>query len=125
MQSSPTRSMPLGKDNRLRWQVTGDSGGGVAEMVGETYISQSHPAAAESRGLPEKRNPNMKTRVLMATVGGAAAALAAGVMWTAPSVSAGSDFCNSLPTPAQVRDCSCGSDNVPGTQEYQDCLHGN
>jgi hypothetical protein len=47
----------------------------------------------------------MKTRVLMATVGGAAAALTAGVMWTAPSASAGSDFCNSLP-PAQVHDCS-------------------
>ena len=30
----------------------------------------------------------MKTRVLMATVGAAAAALAAGVMWTAPSASA-------------------------------------
>src|SRR5271157_6083291 len=67
----------------------------------------------------------MKTRVLMATVGGAAAALAAGVMWTAPSASAGSDFCNSLPTPAQVHDCNCGYDNVPGTQEYQQCLHGN
>jgi hypothetical protein len=34
----------------------------------------------------------MKTRVLMATVG--TAALAAGVMWTAPSASAGTDFCN-------------------------------
>jgi hypothetical protein len=66
----------------------------------------------------------MKTRVLMATVGGAAAALAAGVMWTAPLASAGSDFCNSLP-PAQVHDCSCGADNVPGTPEYQQCLHGN
>src|ERR1700753_527552 len=66
----------------------------------------------------------MKTRVLMATVGGAAAALAAGVMWTAPSASAGSDFCNSLPTPEQIHDCSCGADNVPGTQEYQQCLHG-
>ncbi len=64
----------------------------------------------------------MKTRALMATVSGAAAALAAGVMWTAPSASAGSDFCNSLP-PAQVHDCSCGADNVPGTPEYQDCLH--
>ena len=65
----------------------------------------------------------MKTRVLMATVGGAAAALAAGVMWTAPSASASSDFCDSLP-PAQVHDCNCGADNVPGTQEYQQCLHG-
>jgi hypothetical protein len=66
----------------------------------------------------------MKTRVWMATVGGAAAALAAGVMWIAPSASAGSDFCNSLP-PAQVHDCSCGADNVPGTPEYQQCLHPN
>jgi hypothetical protein len=66
----------------------------------------------------------MKMRVLRATVGGAAAALAAGVMWTAPSASAGSDFCNSLP-PAQVHDCSCGADNVPGTDEYQQCLHPN
>ncbi len=60
----------------------------------------------------------------MAKVGGAAAALAAAIMWTTPSAMAGSDFCNSLP-PAQMRDCTCGSDNVPGTQEYQDCLHGN
>jgi hypothetical protein len=66
----------------------------------------------------------MKTRVLTAAVGGAAAALAAGVMWTAPSASAGSDFCNSLP-PAQIHDCSCGADNVPGTDEYQQCLHPN
>jgi len=66
----------------------------------------------------------MKTRVLMADVGRAAAVLAAAVMWTAPSASAGSDFCNSLP-PAQIRDCTCGSDNVPGTPEFQDCLHGN
>ena len=67
----------------------------------------------------------MTTRVLMVTVGAAAAALAAGVMWTAPSASAGSDFCNSLPTPAQVHDCSCGADNVPGSQEFQQCLYGN
>ena len=66
----------------------------------------------------------MKTRVLVANVVRAAAVLAAAVMWTAPSASAGSDFCNSLP-PAQIRDCTCGSDNVPGTPEYQDCLHGN
>jgi hypothetical protein len=66
----------------------------------------------------------MKTRVVMVNVGRAAAVLAAAVMWTAPSASAGSDFCNSLP-PAQIRDCTCGSDNAPGTQEYQDCLHGN
>ena len=66
----------------------------------------------------------MKTRVLLANVGGAATVVAAAVMGTAPSAWAGSDFCNSLP-PAQIRDCTCGSDNVPGTQEYQDCLHGN
>jgi hypothetical protein len=66
----------------------------------------------------------MKTRILTATVGGAAAALAAGVMWTAPSASA-SDFCDSLGVPAQVRDCNCGADNVPGTDEYQQCLHPN
>ena len=67
----------------------------------------------------------MKTRVLMATVGGAAAALAAGVMWTAPSASAGSDYCDSLATPAQVHDCNCGFDNAPGSQEFQQCLYGN
>jgi len=66
----------------------------------------------------------MKAKILRAAVGGAAAALAAGVMWVAPSASAGSDFCNSLP-PAQVHDCSCGADNVPGTDEYQQCLHPN
>jgi hypothetical protein len=56
-------------------------------------------------------------------VGGAAAALAAGVMWTAPSATA-SDFCDSLGVPAQIRDCNCGAENVPGTPEYQACLHG-
>jgi hypothetical protein len=66
----------------------------------------------------------MKTRVLMATVGAAAAALAAGVMWTAPSVSAGTDFCNTLPKPQQVHECNCGFDFAPGTQELQDCMAG-
>lgn len=66
----------------------------------------------------------MKAKILRTAVGGAAAALAAGVMWTAPSASASSDFCNSLP-PAQIHDCSCGADNVPGTDEYQQCLHPN
>jgi hypothetical protein len=65
----------------------------------------------------------MKTKVSTATVGRAALALTVGVLWAAPTASAGSDFCNSLP-PAQIRDCSCGSDNVPGTQEYKDCLAG-
>ncbi|UMB68973.1 hypothetical protein [Mycobacterium paraterrae] len=66
----------------------------------------------------------MTTRVWTTKVGAAAAAMAAAVMWAAPSAWAGSDFCNSLP-PAQIRDCTCGSDNVPGTQEFKDCLHGN
>ena len=39
----------------------------------------------------------MKTRVLMAKVGTVTAALAAGVMWTAPSASAGTPYCDSLP----------------------------
>jgi hypothetical protein len=54
----------------------------------------------------------MKTRVLMATVGAAAAALAASVMWTAPSASAGTDYCNALPTPQQggiVKTCGLGA----------------
>jgi hypothetical protein len=74
--------------------------------------------------LSEKRNPDMQTRAVMVTVGRTAVAVAAAVLWTAPLASAGSDFCNSLP-PAQIRDCTCGSDNVPGTPEFQDCLHGN
>ncbi|WIM86049.1 hypothetical protein PT015_14055 [Candidatus Mycobacterium wuenschmannii] len=61
----------------------------------------------------------MKTRVLLS-----AAALAAGAfVFTAPSASA-SDFCDSLGNPAQIHDCNCGSDNHPGTPEYQQCLHG-
>lgn len=66
----------------------------------------------------------MKSRVLMATVGTAAATLAAAVMWTAPSASAGTDFCNSLPNPQQARECNCGFDFAPGTQELQDCMAG-
>ena len=65
----------------------------------------------------------MKTKVLKATIGGAVAAVAAGVMWTAPSATA-SDFCDSLGNPAQIHDCNCGAENVPGTPEYQACLHG-
>lgn len=65
----------------------------------------------------------MKARVLITTVGGLAAALTAGVVWAAPSAPA-SDFCDSLGNPAQVHDCNCGADNVPGSQEYQQCLHG-
>lgn len=67
----------------------------------------------------------MKTRVLMATVGAAATALAAGVMWTAPSASAGTDYCNSLGNPQQTHECNCGFDFAPGTQEFQDCMAGN
>jgi hypothetical protein len=66
----------------------------------------------------------MKTRVLMATVGAAAAALAAGVMWTAPSASADTPFCNSL-APRDARECNCGFNFAPGTQEFHDCLYGN
>jgi hypothetical protein len=39
--------MPLGKDNRSPSQVTGDSGGGVAEAGGEMYFSQSVPPFGE------------------------------------------------------------------------------
>jgi hypothetical protein len=66
----------------------------------------------------------MKTRVLMATVGAAAAALATGVMSTAPSASADTPYCNSLP-PQQARECNCGFDFAPGSQELHDCLYGN
>ena len=66
----------------------------------------------------------MKARLLMATVGAAAATLAAGVMWTAPSASAGTDFCNTLPKPQQVRECNCGFDFAPGSPELQDCMAG-
>ena len=61
----------------------------------------------------------MKTRVLMATT-----ALAAAVMWTAPTASADADFCNSLGKPQQVRECNCGFNFAPGTQELQDCMAG-
>jgi hypothetical protein len=67
----------------------------------------------------------MKARVLMATVGAAAAALAAGVMWTAPSASAGTPYCDSLQNPRDVHECNCGFDFAPGSQEFHDCLYGN
>ncbi|WP_157900618.1 hypothetical protein [Mycobacterium rhizamassiliense] len=66
----------------------------------------------------------MKTRVVMTTVGAAAAALAAAVMWTVPSASAGTDFCNGLPNAQQARECNCGFDFAPGSQELQDCMAG-
>jgi hypothetical protein len=66
----------------------------------------------------------MKTRVLMATVGAAAAAFAAGVMWTTPSASADTPYCNGL-APKDARECNCGFDFAPGTQELHDCLAGN
>jgi hypothetical protein len=65
----------------------------------------------------------MMTRLVTATIYGATAAAAAAVLWTAPPASA-SDFCDSLGNPAQVHDCNCGAENVPGTPEYQACLHG-
>jgi hypothetical protein len=61
----------------------------------------------------------MKTRVLMAT-----AALAAAVMWTAPSASASSPYCDALP-PKDAHDCNCGFDFDPGSQELHDCMSGN
>ena len=66
----------------------------------------------------------MKPRVLMATVGAAAAALAAGVMWTAPSASADTPYCDALPRPQDVHDCNCGFNFAPGSQELHDCLYG-
>jgi hypothetical protein len=60
----------------------------------------------------------------MATVGAAAAALAAGVMWTAPSASADTDYCNAL-SPRDAHECNCGFDFAPGSQELQQCLSGN
>ena len=65
----------------------------------------------------------MKTRVFMATVGAASAALAAGVMWIAPSASAGTPYCDSLP-PKQVHECNCGFDFAPDSQEFHDCVYG-
>jgi hypothetical protein len=82
------------------------------------------PNEERGRMYPEKRNPNMKTRVLIATVGTATAALAAGVMWTAPSASADTPYCDGLRNPQQVHECNCGFDFAPGTQELHDCLYG-
>ncbi|BBX61015.1 hypothetical protein MSAS_01890 [Mycobacterium saskatchewanense] len=65
----------------------------------------------------------MKPRVLMAAVGVAAATLTAGVVWTAPSASAGTPYCDSLP-PRDARECNCGFDFAPGSQELHDCLYG-
>ncbi len=64
----------------------------------------------------------MKTRLLMATFG-AAAALAAGALGAAPSASADSDFCNSLP-PKDAHDCNCGFNFAPGSPEFQQCMSG-
>jgi hypothetical protein len=65
-----------------------------------------------------------REKILMATVGAAAAALAAGVMWTAPSASDDTDYCNAL-APKDARERNCGFDNAPGSQELHDCLYGN
>jgi hypothetical protein len=40
--------MPQGKDNRSPSQVAGDPGGGVAEMGGEMYFSNSVPPPAKN-----------------------------------------------------------------------------
>jgi hypothetical protein len=66
----------------------------------------------------------MKPRVLMATVGAAAAALAAGVMWSAPSASADTPYCDSLQNPRDAHECNCGFNFAPGSQELHDCLYG-
>lgn len=66
----------------------------------------------------------MKSRASMATVGAAAAALAAGVMWTAPSASAGTPYCDGLSTPREVHECNCGFDLEPGSPELHECLYG-
>jgi hypothetical protein len=66
----------------------------------------------------------MKARRLTAAVSAVAAAVAAGVMWTAPLASAGTPFCDSLGKPDQIRECNCGFDFVPSSQDYRDCLAG-
>jgi hypothetical protein len=66
----------------------------------------------------------MKTRMLMATLGTVMAALAGGVMWTAPSASADTPYCDTLP-PKAAYDCNCGANFEPGSQEFHDCLYGN
>ncbi len=64
----------------------------------------------------------MKT-ALTATVGALATALAVGVMWTAPSASATTPYCDSL-SAKDARECNCGFDFAPGSQEFHDCLYG-
>jgi hypothetical protein len=81
------------------------------------------PNNKRGRMYPEKRNPTMKTRVLMATLG-AVAALAAGVTWNAPLASADTPYCDTLP-PKAAYDCNCGANFEPGSQEFHDCLYGN
>lgn len=72
----------------------------------------------------EKKDPNMKTRVMTAALGTAAAALAAGVVWAAPTASADTPYCSGVGNPKQVHDCNCGFDFAPGSQELHDCLYG-
>jgi hypothetical protein len=64
----------------------------------------------------------MKTRILTATAG---AVLAAGVMWSAPSASANTPYCDSLPKPQQAHECNCGFDFAPGSPEFDGCMKGN
>ena len=54
----------------------------------------------------------------------ATAALAAAVMWTAPSASASTPYCDGL-APKDAHECNCGFDFAPGSQELHDCLYGN
>ncbi len=64
----------------------------------------------------------MKT-ALTAAVGALTTALAAGVLWSAPSASATTPYCDSLPA-KDARECNCGFDFAPGSQEFHDCLYG-
>jgi len=61
----------------------------------------------------------MKARVFTATT-----VLAAALMWTAPSASATTAYCDSL-APKDARECNCGFDFAPGSPELHDCLYGN
>ncbi|WP_156689337.1 hypothetical protein [Mycobacterium sp. Marseille-P9652] len=65
----------------------------------------------------------MKTKVLIAAVGVAAAAMSTEVAWTAPAASATTPYCDSL-APRDAHECNCGFDFAPGSQELHDCIYG-
>jgi hypothetical protein len=44
-------------------------------------------------------------------------------MWTAPSASADTPYCNAL-SPKEAHECNCGFDCAPGSKELHDCLYG-